>query len=415
MHPARVDASAPARKSASPRRVRRADSRSVPAGSTSSGSTGASTAFKDRIDAALVARLGAAFAAVEPSFPVDRFRRSSVRGLGALELKARIAHVAAALAASLPDDFPTAATTVGGVLDRVDAGEIELDGWELWPVTDWVAACGRGHPDVALELLARLTRYATGEFAVRPFIDDDRDGVLARLDRWVDSGDEHVRRLISEGTRPRLPWAPRLAVAAADPGYALPLLERLVDDASEYVRRSVSNHLNDLCRCDVELGLAVASSWAQRAAASVEPVRSRIEWVVARGLRSLVKAGNPDALRLVGHDPDAAVEAVELVVHTPVVQLGDEVVWSLTLVSADDRPHHVVVDYAIHFLRPDGSTGRKVFKWTTFDLAAGERRRLERRHRITPVTIRTYRPGVHVFDVQVNGRLVATGRFDLEV
>ena len=375
----------------------------------------ASTAFKDRIDAALIDRLARAYRAAAPGFDAERFTALAGDGLHDLELKARIAQVAAALRATLPEDFEQAAAATHRVLDGVDAATVSIEGWELWPVTEWVALAGRDHPEVALELLGRLTRDATGEFAIRPFIDDDVEGVLAVLHRWAGGDDEHRRRLASEGTRPRLPWAPRLAVAAEDPGIAVPLLDRLVADPSEYVRRSVSNHLNDLTRCDLELGLQVAGRWKQLAEGGTEEDRARIEWVVRRGLRSLVKHGDPDALRLLGHDPDVSVQAEGFQVLTPRVAMPGEVEWRLELVSAEPDPHRIVVDYVIHFVGAGGRTGRKVFKWTTFELGPGERRELRRRHAVRPITTRTYRSGRHRIEVQVNGAVVAEGAFDLEV
>ena len=374
-----------------------------------------SSAFKDRIDAALIERLAAAFLTAEPGFEVERFRTLAGDALDALELKARIAQVAAALHATLPADFDRAAAATHRVLDAVDDGSMAVDGWELWPVTDWVALAGRGHQAVALELLGRLTRHATGEFAIRPFLDDDPDAVMAVLHDWVAGEDEHRRRLASEGTRPRLPWAPRLRVAAENPGFAVPLLDRLVEDPSEYVRRSVSNHLNDLTRCDLDLGLDVAGRWLQQSGRATEEDRDRIEWVVRRGLRSLVKHGDPSALRLLGHDPNVSVQADGFQMLTPHVAMPGHVEWQLELVSAEPEPHRIVVDYVIHFVGAGGRTGRKVFKWTTFDLAAGERRVLRRRHAIRPITTRTYRSGRHRVEVQVNGTVVAEGSFELEV
>ena len=394
---------------------------SVPAVSRSTDSTDTtgddapSTAFKDRIDARLVAHLAAAFERAWPGFPSAAFESRATDGLAQLELKARIAQVAAALHGALPEDVEAAAAIVGRVLDEVDRGDSTMDGWELWPVTDWVALAARGHTEVGLELLGRLTRYATGEFAIRPFLDDDPEVVLAELSRWVDGDDEHRRRLASEGTRPRLPWAPRLRIAAEDPGFAVDLLDRLVTDPSEYVRRSVSNHLNDLTRCDEELALGVAQRWLEGAERHGEEDRARAEWVVRRGLRSLVKAGEPRALRLLGHEPDVAVTAEHFEVLTSRISLGDAAEWTLDLVSAEPDTHRVVVDYVIHFVGAAGRTGRKVFKWSTFDLAAGERRRLRRRHPVRPITTRTYRSGEHRIAVQVNGTVVAQGAFHLEV
>ena len=375
----------------------------------------ASTAFKDQIDAALVARLSAALVRADPSFGATGFRRVATRGLADLELKARIRHVAEALDRYLPRPFPEGAVRVRRRLALPVAHEGDppggLSGWDLWPVPEWVMLAGRDEPEVALELLATCTRWASGEFAIRPFIDDDPAAVMARLRTWAARDDEHVRRLCTEGTRPLLPWAPRLAAARTDPGFAVELLDRLVDDPSEFVRRSVSNHLNDLCKLDPGLAVDLAGSWTQRHAAGTTG-SARVDWVVRRGLRTLVKAGDPDTLRLLGHDPDLALRA-RLTLGTPVVHLGGAATWELRLRSEASRSASVVVDYAIGFLRADGTPGRKVFKWTTRELAPGQELVLERRHRITPISIRTYRTGTHPLEVQVNGRVVASTTFEL--
>ncbi|MDQ2679005.1 MAG: DNA alkylation repair protein [Actinomycetota bacterium] len=381
------------------------------------GSATTSTAFKDHIDAALIARLAAAFVRVDPSFPVERFSDAAVAGLAPLELKARVAHVAAALDAALPDRFAEAARIVDGVVALPVDGDGHpggLTGWDGWPLAEWVGLAGRSDPAVALDLLSRVTRLASGEFAIRGFIDDDPDAVLALLEGWLDHDDEHVRRLVTEGTRPKLPWAPKLAVAAGNPGYAVALLDRAVDDDSEYVRRSVSNHLNDLCRLSPELALEVATRWTEQGRAAGGETERRIDWVVRRGIRTLVKAGNPAAMRLLGHEPDLDVVA-ELQVLTPQVVFGGQVEWRCTIESHETATHRVVLDYAIHWVRANGTTGRKVFKWTTVELVPGVPLVLERRHRIVPITTRTYYSGVHVVEVQLNGAVVATGEFELQV
>ncbi len=370
------------------------------------------TAFKDQIDHALIERLALAFAGADPAFDTAAFRRRATEGLAPLELKARIAHVASALGASLPTSFSDAAAVADTVFSGPEAvAAAELSGWDAWPVVEWAGAAGRDQPELALELLARLTRYASAEFAIRPYVDDDPAGVHERLSGWVDRDDEHVRRLVSEGTRPKLPWAPKLVTAVADPAYAVDLLDRLVDDPSEYVRRSVSNHLNDLCRVDPELARRVAGRWLASADGGTLAGR---EWVVRRGLRTLVKAGDPEALRLLGHEPDLELHA-EMEMLTPTVVMGGAAEWTLQLRSDEPDAHHVIVDYAIHHVRADGSTGRKVAKWTTRTLAPGEQVELRRRHAIRPITTRTYHAGVHLVEVQVNGTVVASGSFDLQL
>ena len=301
-------------------------------------SSGTSTAFKDNIDAALVGRLAAAFGAAAPGLDVDAFGRSAVRGLSDLELKARISHVAGSLAEMLPDDVTAAIAIVDDVLAmpgrESEAPPAGLDGWDLWPVAEWVALAGRDRAEEALELLARLTRWASGEFAIRPFIDDDPAAVHDRLVGWADRDDEHVRRLVSEGTRPKLPWAPKLAVTANDPAYAVDLLDRLVDDRSEYVRRSVSNHLNDLCRVDPSLALEVAGRWL-RATPTRRTSRPASGWCGAACGHWSRPATRPRC----GCSVTIRMSRVraELVMSTPSVAMGEAAEWVLHLESLDDR------------------------------------------------------------------------------
>lgn len=378
------------------------------------------SAFKLHLNAELVERLATVFdEAADDQFDAERFRTSALDGLDDLELKARIRHIAAALGDGLPDGFLDAAAVLDSVLALAvgDNGHpAGLDGWESWPIIEWIGIAGREHPDVALGLLARSTSLSSAEFAIRPYIDDDPVAVLAMLDEWAASDDEHVRRLVSEGTRPKLPWGAGLAVAKSDPLYAVTLLDRLVDDDSEYVRRSVSNHLNDLCRVAPAEALGVASRWSTSADAAElagdAETAARVRWVVARGIRTLVKSGDPAALRLLGFDPEVALD-VSFAVGTPSVRLGGAVEWELQLRSLEAMPAPLVVDYLVHFVRSNGTTGPKVFKWSTFEIGAGEERTLVKRHKVVPITTRTYYSGRHRVEVQVNGRIVAEGEFDL--
>lgn len=369
------------------------------------------------MDGAALERLATAFTAADPCFPRERFLRLAGDGLEALELKARMSQVADALAECLPADFAAAAKVVERVVAARSADQGSgLGTWELWPVNDWVAMAGLDDPGLALQLLADLTPLSSAEFAVRPFIDQDPDGTLARLRNWLDSPDEHVRRLVSEGTRPRLPWAPRLAVARNRPDFAVELLDGLLDDPSEYVRRSVANHLNDICRCDRDLGLEVARRWGRGAALAEtdDPeAAARIGGVLVRGLRSLVKAGDPEALALLGHDPSAEIHVEAFEVAPERVHIGDHAVLRAVITSREEAPQDVVLDYAIGFPRADGGIGRRVFKWRTVRLEPGATVELTRRHRMAEVTIRTTRPGTHPVELQVNGRVAARGRFEL--
>jgi len=357
--------------------------------------------FKDHISRDSVRQLGEVLAADHDRFDARSFGEEASRGLDRLELKARVAQVAGVLARHLPDDFESA---VGVVLRTVPASELTM--WEAWPVTEWVAAAGADAPAAALEALAAITGKASGEFAIRPFIGRYPDLTFETMQRWTEHPDADVRRLVSEGSRPRLPWAPRVPQLEAEPCWAVPLLDRLRNDPSPYVRRSVANHLNDISKLDPHGALEVAERWTADGG-------SHVAAVVRHGLRTLVKAGDARALALVGADAQAQIEVRDFTVLTGTVSLGGELVWRCRLTARHDGPVVAVVDYVVHFAGARGAHRHKVFKLSTMRLEPGRPAEIVRRHSFVPVTTRRYHAGRHRVEVQVNGRVLGGGDFDL--
>jgi 3-methyladenine DNA glycosylase AlkC len=225
---------------------------------------------------------------------------------------------------------------------------------------------------------------------------------------WIDDPDEHVRRLVSEGTRPRLPWATRVPCLSADPGPGLALLDRLVDDPSLYVRRSVANHLNDVSRDHPDLAVRTAARWL------VRPTSER-RWIVRHGLRSLVKAGDAAAFALLGHDGAPAVSRATLRMEPTVVPFGGraEVVATLTADPDASDGGTWVVDFAVGYMGARGPGRRKVFKGSTATIRPGEVREFRFVVDFRPITTRRYYPGPHDVAVQVNGVVSGQTGFEL--
>ncbi|HVF03220.1 MAG TPA: DNA alkylation repair protein [Frankiaceae bacterium] len=355
--------------------------------------------FKDEISPALVAALAAELRGAWPAFPVESFTARATDGLAPLALMERVRHVAGALGETLPARFADAAR----VLDRaVDSAT--FTGWMTLPCGEYVAAHGIDEPHVALPLLARLTPKFSSEAPIRPFVERHPDVTFGYLREWTRSDDEHVRRLVSEGTRPRLPWASRLRGLVEDPAPAVALLDVLYDDPSLYVRRSVANHLNDIAKDHPALALEIARRWQASGGDGAA-------WVVRHGLRTLVKRGDPEALGLLGFDHAAAVRLASLTVSPARLPIGGEATIELTLTA--DRATRVVVDYVVHHAGARGTRAPKVFKLTsrTIDPAAPER--IVRRHRFREVSVRRLYPGPHRVEIQVNGRVL--GGADVEL
>ncbi len=370
--------------------------------------------FKNLVGAQLVADLQSHLRRVHRRFPADRFVQLATTGLDALELKARVQHVAKALSATLPTDFVLAADVIEAALlpARLDddlqalrTGPEGLAGFAVWPLTEFVAAQGLRHPERALQALHAMTQRATAEFAIRPFLVEHERLTLATLQRWTRDASPHVRRLVSEGSRPRLPWGLQLQRFIADPSPTLPLLEALQDDPSEYVRRSVANHLNDIAKDHP----AVVAEWLDRFLPDASKPRRAL---LKHASRTLVKRGDQRVLRAWGLGGALRGE-VQLRLSPTRPRIGTFVELQIELCAKGKQPQPIVLDYRVGRQRKDGGTTQKVWKGFHLTLAAGEVRELRKRHPLRQVSTRRLEPGAHKVTVLVNGREVAAAAFEL--
>lgn len=354
--------------------------------------------MKNWFNEAFYRRTAAQLAALHPRFDADRFLAHVLDDLEAHELMARLHRTADALHLALPLPFAEQL----GVL-RAHAPQIAHNFIAIWPCA-FVARHGLDQPSLSLPALRELTRHGSAEFAIRPFLVRDLPGTLAVLHAWSNSDDEHVRRLASEGSRPRLPWGERLQALVTDPSPTLPLLATLRTDPSLYVRKSVANHLNDITKDHPELALDVVSGWDRSDA--------RTAWIVRHALRTLIKRGHPRALSLLGAGAAPKLDAT--ITATPRrIQLGDTITLAATLTSTARRAQSLLIDYVVHYARASGRASEKVFKWTELTLAPGETATPTKRQTIRDFTTRKHHPGRHRVELQINGRRVAETAFTL--
>ncbi len=373
--------------------------------------------FKTFLDAPLVHSAAAHLHRAWPAFDRDTFVARATQGLDALELKARALQIADALAHTLPSDFCEAAAVLEAALASVEPDDNAsgaatrddgLSGWILWSAGEFVAQRGLAHPARALQALHAITQRFTAEFAIRPFLVTHPEHTLRTLATWVHDPSSHVRRLVSEGSRPRLPWGLQLKALIADPSPTLPLLRALQDDPSAYVRRSVANHLNDIAKDHP----ALVAEWLETHLPSAGPARRAL---LKHASRTLIKRG--DARVLAAWGLGAAFRGSATLSVTPRrARVGDTVTLSLVLQGARTRqPQRLAIDYAVHHVKADGRTSPKVFKGWVCELAPAASRTFEKRHSLRPITTRRYYAGRHRVTVQVNGTEVAEASFELRV
>lgn len=350
-----------------------------------------------------------------PEFDHTRFEQLAGNGLEALELKARAMQIASALEHCLPTSFAAAASVIEASLGpplpehegvaqaRDDAAG--LSGWVVWPLGEYVARRGQQEAPRALTCLHALTQRFSAEWAIRPFIMNHPALCFATLQRWTQDPSAHVRRLVSEGSRPRLPWGLQLKALILDPTPTLPLLERLQHDPSAYVRRSVANHLNDIAKDHPAL---VAQWLEQHLAGASDEGRA----LLRHATRTLIKRGDPRVLAAWGLGRAFKGQALFKVVPRR-VRIGDALELRVELNAAGRRAQLLVLDYAVHHVKANGSASAKVFKGWSVTLAAGERRHLVKRHSMRAVTTRRYFAGTHLVELQINGQVVAEAAFEL--
>lgn len=370
--------------------------------------------FKNLVGPELVRTLARHLTRVDDGFPQRRFTRRALAGLEDLELKARVTHVAAALEEALPPDFAAACDLLERSLaparDDDDLSQLEpsehgLAGWVVWPMTEFVANKGLAEPDRALVALHAMTQRNTAEYAIRPFLIEHRERTMRALRRWLEDPSPHVRRLVSEGSRPRLPWGVRLDHLVRDPAPTLPLLEALQDDTSEYVRRSVANHLNDIAKDHP----AVVADWLERHLPGAGPDRRRM---LRHASRTLLKRGDRRVLDAWGVGAPLRGDA-SLSIEPAVVAIGGAMTLHVELTSRARVAQELLVDYVVHHRRSGGATSAKTWKGWRFELAAGASERRSKRHSWKPVTTRRDHVGEHRVELLVNGRVVADATFEL--
>jgi 3-methyladenine DNA glycosylase AlkC len=363
--------------------------------------------FKASVGPQLVEDLAQRLLAAYPAFPATQFIAEVTPQLEPLELKGRVAVIAAGLRRHLPPDYPTAMRLLLALLDAppTEAEGMFGDGWLLWPVAAFVEHYGLEHLDESLQAMHAITQRHTAEFAIRPFLLRYPEQTLAMLQRWAHDPSFHVRRLVSEGTRPRLPWAARLPAFLDDPTPVLALLEVLKDAPSAYVRKSVANNLNDMAKDHPALVLATLARWQQGAS-------DERQWIIRHALRTLVKQGHPEALRLLGAEaPEVKLVALELTPAT--LRIGETLTIAVTLQSTAAAPQQLVVDYVLHLPGARGAARAKVFKLRSQVLKAGATLRLVKQHSFAPVTVRRIYPGPHRIAVQVNGVILGEAEVQL--
>jgi 3-methyladenine DNA glycosylase AlkC len=347
-----------------------------------------------------------------PDFDRSAFVRSAGHGLEHLELMQRSAQITKALHQFLPADYEKAAAILLASLhpeEQRDISNLETDanglaGFIVLPLSVFVAEAGQDHFELSMSLLKAMTKCFSSEFAIRFFLLKDLKRTLKVLQQWASDDNYHVRRLVSEGSRPRLPWAMRLPALMQDPSPLFPLLEKLKSDPELYVRRSVANNLNDIAKDHPDLVIQTAQSWQGKS--------RETDWVIKHACRTLLKKGRPDALELFGFGPVALKNNTQLSLDKSRLRIGDKLTFDFKADVIKGEKQKLRLEYVVDFVKANGKTSAKVFQISEKE-RVGDTINITRTHKFADLTTRKHYAGVHGLTVMVNGKKAAFVEFEL--
>ena len=346
--------------------------------------------FKDYYNRNSVGSMATAFKEAYKPFDTRRFLKGVFTDeFRQSELKQRMRLIATALKSELPEEYSRAVA----ILIRVAP---YLGSFENWVLTTYIELYGLERFDDSIRAMHALTQHGTAEFTIRPFVNRDPEAMLSVLKRWVTDENEHVRRLVAEGTRPRGVWCEHLPVFRKNPAPVVALLEQLKADPSLYVRKAVANNLNDISRDNPKVALRIAREW-------MNELHPHTNWIVKRACRSLIKSGQPEVFPIFGFTANPKIEIAQLRFNKRRIAIGDCALISFELVSHSSVKQKLVIDYRVTYLTKLGKSTRKVFKYVEKSLAPSETIPLLIRHAFRNHSTRTHYAGLHQLEILVNG------------
>jgi 3-methyladenine DNA glycosylase AlkC len=357
-----------------------------------------------------VSQISKEIKSVYPAFKAKAFAQEVTSKFPELELKARLAWIAICLKKYLPTDYTQAVNILIQSLPAPNAPHLSDDDFGDFiyaPYTDFIAKNGCNKKDLAfsLQALKEITTRLSAEDAIRYFINAFPKETLIELMKWSSNSHYHVRRLCSEGTRPKLPWSQKIVLSVTDP---LPILNKLFSDSTRFVTRSVANHLNDISKTHPEIVFNRLTAWQK----SGKQKPKEMDYILSHSLRTLIKKGHPKAMELMGCSHKTPVRLTDFTVSKQ-VKIGSLLAFSFTVESPKDT--QIIADYIIYFQNKASTlANKKVFKLKKLSLQKGQPASLSKQHRFRgDMTTRKLYPGRHQIEIQLNGKTHAKADFEL--
>ena len=353
---------------------------------------------RDVFNTNLIEEIAKQLKTVYPDFKSSKFLAKAVNFDSETGLKDRAKCIARALVFFLPDDFTKSAQIITSSFNQKDEKESNWKSFFYMPYTFFVEweGCKKEHLNVSYDLLKEITKRFTSEFAIRPFIINFPKQTLPILKNWTSDENHHVRRLVSEGSRPRLPWSKVLKRAVENPIQSIELLELLKNDESKYVQRSVANHINDITKDNPKIALDVLARWKKEN-------NQNTNWIVKHALRNELKKGTPKALEILGFSLTPKVQISQFELSHNCIHIGDDLHIKFIVVNIGKTTANLLIDYKCYFMKSNGKTSPKIFKIRTKNIKKGESLTVCKKQSFKLISTRKIYPGKHKMEILING------------
>ncbi len=372
--------------------------------------------MKNYVNKKTVLAFGKAIHREYKTLDLNNFIKDIMETLENLELFERLDLITTNLKKYLPDSYPVALDILlKSLAPELPLERKDLDGLELWSehgfinvsITNYVAYFGLDYFDISMNALYDMTKRFSAEGAIRYFILENPEKCYEYFDKWILDENVHVRRLVSEGLRPKLPWAIRLKPFVKDPSPILKYLNILKEDDELYVRRSVANNINDIAKDHPGVVTDLLKEWNKKKT-------KEMTWLIKHALRTLIKNGDLNALSILGYKEKPEIEVNNLEMQDS-VEFKKEFIFKFNIKSNSDKTENLMVDYIIHHKKNNGSLSAKVFKLKIVKLKAYESLIIAKKSVFRDITTRKYYPGEHRLEIQINGKIYLDKSFMLEM
>lgn len=358
-------------------------------------------ALKDMFNKKFYELLAMEFHAVEKNFQADKFIKDVIKNIEHLSLNERLRYTSIVLKKYLPAEYKKSISVLVKVIPKFKGSYTSL----VFP--DFVSQYGHGDFDLSMEALHNFTQFGSSEFAIREFLKRDFEKTIKVMNKWAEDKSHHVRRLSSEGSRPRLPWSFKLDEVIKDPKITQSILEKLKTDTELYVRKSVANHLNDISKDNTDFMLGLINTWDKK--------NEHTAWIIKHASRTLIKKGNVQSLAVFDFEKNVKVSVADFKLNKSKLKLGESLLFEFDVVSEKTKSQKLVIDFKIYYRKKNGELSPKVFKLKELELKPKQTIHISKAHRFQDFTTRKHYSGKHNIEIMINGKVYSKKEFMLIV